>query len=38
MRLIASAFVTAFFIAGSAQEGYGETGMAHLLEHLQLKG
>src|SRR5262249_16156942 len=23
---------------GSAQEGYGETGMAHSLEHLQFKG
>src|SRR2546422_9884451 len=26
------------YLVGSAQEGYGETGMAHLLEHLQFKG
>ena len=26
------------YLVGSAEEGYGETGMAHLLEHLQFKG
>ena len=26
------------YLVGSAQEAYGETGMAHLLEHLQFKG
>jgi len=26
------------YLVGSADEGYGETGMAHLLEHLQFKG
>src|SRR5215475_8503051 len=26
------------YLVGSAQEGYGETGMAHLLEHMQFKG
>src|ERR1051325_586063 len=26
------------YLVGSAHEGYGETGMAHLLEHLQFKG
>ena len=26
------------YLVGSAQEGYGETGMAHLLEHLMFKG
>src|SRR5437773_7463414 len=26
------------YLVGSAQEDYGETGMAHLLEHLQFKG
>ncbi|HEY2783567.1 MAG TPA: pitrilysin family protein [Fimbriiglobus sp.] len=25
-------------LVGSRQEGYGETGMAHLLEHMQFKG
>src|SRR5690348_13953926 len=26
------------YLVGSRQEGYGETGMAHLLEHMQFKG
>jgi len=26
------------YLVGSASEGYGETGMAHLLEHLMFKG
>src|SRR6476469_8580348 len=30
--------VNVTYLVGSAQEGYGETGMAHLLEHLQFKG
>src|ERR1700691_1149969 len=30
--------VTVTYMVGSRQEGYGETGMAHLLEHLMFKG
>lgn len=26
------------YLVGSRQEGYGETGMAHLMEHMQFKG
>ena len=26
------------YLVGSRQEGYGETGMAHLLEHLHVQG
>ena len=26
------------YLVGSRYEGYGETGMAHLLEHLVIKG
>src|ERR1700761_6354885 len=26
------------YLVGSRQEGYGETGMAHLLEHMMFKG
>ena len=26
------------YLVGSRNEGYGETGMAHLLEHMQFKG
>lgn len=29
---------TVTYMVGSRQEGYGETGMAHLLEHLMFKG
>ena len=30
--------VNVTYLVGSRQEGYGETGMAHLLEHLMFKG
>src|SRR2546423_7041413 len=30
--------VNVTYLVGSRQEGYGETGMAHLLEHMQFKG
>jgi zinc protease len=30
--------VNVTYMVGSASEGYGETGMAHLLEHLMFKG
>src|ERR1700689_586278 len=30
--------VNATYLVGSRMEGYGETGMAHLLEHMQFKG
>ncbi len=30
--------VNVTYLAGSKNEGYGETGMAHLLEHLMFKG
>src|SRR5262249_23596146 len=30
--------VNVTYLVGSRFEGYGETGMAHLLEHLQFKG
>src|SRR6476469_11120814 len=30
--------VNVTYLVGSRNEGYGETGMAHLLEHLQFKG
>src|SRR6185437_3638776 len=30
--------VNVTYLVGSAEEGYGETGMAHLLEHLMFKG
>jgi zinc protease len=30
--------VNVTFLVGSRQEGYGEYGMAHLLEHMQFKG
>lgn len=30
--------VNVTYMVGSRQEGYGETGMAHLLEHLMFKG
>ena len=30
--------VNVTYMVGSRHEGYGETGMAHLLEHLQFKG
>ena len=26
------------YLVGSRHEGYGETGMAHLLEHMMFKG
>src|SRR2546421_12296792 len=30
--------VNVTYLVGSRQEGYGETGMAHLLEHMLFKG
>ena len=30
--------VNVTYLAGSRHEGYGETGMAHLLEHMLFKG
>src|SRR5690348_15946310 len=30
--------VNVTYLVGSRHEGYGETGMAHLLEHMQFKG
>ena len=30
--------VNVTYMVGSRQEGYGETGMAHLLEHMMFKG
>src|SRR5262245_53319742 len=30
--------VNATYLVGSRHEGYGETGMAHLLEHMLFKG
>src|SRR6202049_3600443 len=30
--------VNVTYMVGSRQEGYGETGMAHLLEHMLFKG
>src|SRR5271156_438285 len=30
--------VNVTYLVGSRQEGYGETGMAHLLEHMMFKG
>src|SRR5689334_1552140 len=30
--------VNVTYMVGSRHEGYGETGMAHLLEHMQFKG
>jgi zinc protease len=33
-----TATVNITYLVGSAHEGYGETGMAHLLEHLLFKG
>ncbi len=33
-----TATVNATYLVGSRNEGYGETGMAHLLEHLLFKG
>jgi zinc protease len=33
-----TATVNITYLVGSAHEGYGETGMAHLLEHLEFKG
>ncbi|HKO16447.1 MAG TPA: pitrilysin family protein [Gemmatimonadaceae bacterium] len=30
--------VNVTYLVGSRQEGFGETGMAHLLEHMQFKG
>ena len=34
----ATVTVNITYLVGSAQEGYGETGMAHLLEHMVFKG
>ena len=34
----ATVTVNVTYLVGSRFEGYGETGMAHLLEHLQFKG
>ncbi len=34
----ATVTVNVTYLVGSAQEGYGETGMAHLLEHMLFKG
>ena len=33
-----TATVNTTYLVGSRQENYGETGMAHLLEHLMFKG
>ena len=33
-----TATVNVTYLVGSRQENYGETGMAHLLEHLMFKG
>src|ERR1700719_2663904 len=33
-----TATVNITYLVGSRHEGYGETGMAHLLEHMQFKG
>ena len=33
-----TATVNMTYLVGSRHEGYGETGMAHLLEHLMFKG
>ena len=33
-----TATVNMTYLVGSRQENYGETGMAHLLEHLMFKG
>ena len=30
--------ISVTYLVGSRQEGYGESGMAHLLEHMQFKG
>src|SRR5712675_3303673 len=37
-RSIDTVTVNVTYLVGSRQEGYGETGMAHLLEHLMFKG
>ncbi|NRD59053.1 M16 family metallopeptidase, partial [Corallococcus exiguus] len=34
----ATVTVNVTYLVGSKHEGYGETGMAHLLEHLMFKG
>src|SRR5438128_2246121 len=35
---INNVIVNVVYHVGSRQEGYGETGMAHLLEHMMFKG
>src|SRR5882672_9203333 len=37
-RSIDTVTVNVTYIVGSRHEGYGETGMAHLLEHLMFRG
>src|SRR6266581_47127 len=37
-RSIDTVTVNVTYLVGSRQEGYGETGMAHLLEHLMFRG
>src|SRR5689334_2100603 len=37
-RSIDTMTVNITYLVGSRQEGYGETGMAHLLEHLMFRG
>src|ERR1700675_597958 len=37
-RSIDTMTVNVTFVVGSRNEGYGETGMAHLLEHLMFRG
>jgi len=37
-RSIDTMTVNVTYLVGSRQEGYGETGMAHLLEHLMFRG
>src|SRR6266850_4102640 len=37
-RSIDTITVNVTYLVGSRQEGYGETGMAHLLEHLMFRG
>src|SRR6266850_6152454 len=37
-RSIDTVTVNVTYLVGSRHEGYGETGMAHLLEHLMFRG
>src|SRR5882762_6283178 len=37
-RSVDTVTVNVTYLVGSRQEGYGETGMAHLLEHLMFRG